>query len=282
MDCDLTYNGSIPDGGTGYGCAGSSSELPRHIQIIGNRASYNYRKGIDLHAGIDAIIEGNICHANRLYGIYSVGNKSGNIVIRGNIISGMNRETIGLPAPYTWISGIDIGPHPASPLPVENRNYIIEGNILTDFGMGEGDAYPIHVYFRNNRGTLQIKNNIINVGRISNMIIIRAEASGAREVKVDISGNQAFIKEATNYTMLLPHCTYMTLSNNQISTQQANLHDGMISIDAGSLKTLVYTGNQMDDPQNTYIHAIKGIAGDELKQKSYLQGNFLNGVLEPN
>ncbi|GGD87322.1 right-handed parallel beta-helix repeat-containing protein [Paenibacillus nasutitermitis] len=279
-DCDLDYNGSVPDGGTGYGCAGSSSELPNHIQILGNRASYNYRKGIDLHAGNDAVIEGNICHANRLYGIYSVGNKSGNIIIRGNIISGMNRETIGIPAPYTWITGIDIGPHPASAQPVDNRNYIIEGNIFSDFGIGAGDAYAIHVYFRSNRGNLQIRNNIVHGKRISNIIMLRAEASGAREVNVDISGNQAFIEQSTDYTMRLPHCSQMTIANNQITTNQPNQHDGMILIDPGSLKSLVYTGNQMNDPQNSYPHALKGVAGQALQQKLYRQGNFMNGVLE--
>lgn len=279
-DCDLAYNGSIPDGGTGYGCAGSSSELPNHIQILGNRASYNYRKGIDLHAGNDAVIEGNVCHANRLYGIYSVGIKSGNIIIRGNIISGMNRDTIGLPAHYTWISGIDIGPHPASAVPVANRNYIIEGNIFSNFGIGAGDAYAIHVYFRSNRGNLQIKNNIVHGERISNMIMLRAEASGVREVNVDISGNQAFIGQSTDYTMRLPHCSQMTIANNHITTHQPNQQDGMILIDPGSLKSLVYTGNQMNDSQNAYPQALKGIAGEALQQKTYRQGNFLNGVLE--
>ncbi|MDF2670555.1 MAG: hypothetical protein K0R67_2861, partial [Paenibacillus sp.] len=108
-DCDLDYHGSELDGGTGYGCCGYSEEVPLNVQIIGNRASYNYRKGIDLHAGKQSIIEGNLCHGNRLYGIYAEGVNAGNTLIRGNIISGMDRKTIGIPEPYTWITGIDFG-----------------------------------------------------------------------------------------------------------------------------------------------------------------------------
>lgn len=280
-DCDLDYNGSAPDGGTGYGCAGSSSELPRHIQISGNRVSYNYRKGIDFHAGNNALIEGNICHGNRLYAIFCVGNKTGNIVIRGNLISGMDRDTIGLSPPYTWITGIDIGPHPASSAPAENRNYLIEGNLFTDFGIGDADAYPIHAYFSNQRGMLQIKNNIVNAGRITNMIIIRAEASPERNVKTDISGNQAFIKECTSYTMQLPECICLTIASNQISTLQTMKHDGVISVGTDSMQSFVYTGNHIYDPQSVAVHAVKS-TGRDAKEQIYRHGNFMNGILEQN
>jgi len=55
---NLEYHGSKYDGGTGYGCAGSSGGIPLNVQIIGNKASFNYRKGNDLHAGKKAVIEG--------------------------------------------------------------------------------------------------------------------------------------------------------------------------------------------------------------------------------
>lgn len=280
-DCDLDENGSEADGGTGYGCAGSSSEWPRRIQIIGNRAVRNYRKGIDLHAGTEAVIEGNVCHGNRLYGIYAVGNKTGNIVIRVNIISGMSRETTGLPEPYTWITGIDVGTHPVS-TGADTSNYLIEGNLIADFGMGEGDAWPIHVYFKNDVGMLQIRNNTIRAGRITNLIRVRADGSGGREAKVDISGNQVFVQESTDYTMLLPDCTYLTIHGNQISTNQTSRNDGLIAAGGSSLKSLIYMGNHMNDPQYGSSHAIKDFDSDPIKQKIFQYGNFLNGVLEGN
>ncbi|WP_158302151.1 right-handed parallel beta-helix repeat-containing protein [Paenibacillus mesophilus] len=281
IDCDLEYHGSVLDGGTGYGCAGSSGGMPRHIQIIGNRANYNYRKGIDLHAGVNAVIEGNICHGNRLYGIYVVGPRTGNVTIRGNFISGMRRQTIGIPAPYTWITGINFGPYSTSLLPDEYHNYLIEGNQFTDFGIGEGEAYPIYGYFNFQKGTVQIKNNIIRAGRISYLILLStASSAGNRDTKIDVSGNQAFVEECNEYTFYLPQCKQLNVQGNQISTNQTIRHDGVVVVDNGSLKTLTFIGNHIEDPLIAQPSALKGYNQTWLTSKSFKTGNFLNGTLE--
>jgi hypothetical protein len=281
IDCDLEYHGSQLDGGTGYGCAGFSGAMPMHIQIIGNRANYNYRKGIDLHAGLNAIIEGNICHGNRLYGIYAVGPRTGNVTIRGNFISGMRRQTIGIPAPYTWITGISFGHYSTALTPYEYENYLIEGNTLTDFGMGEGEAYPIYGYFNFQKGTVQIKNNVIRAGRISYLILLStATSAGNRDTKVDVSGNQAFVEECTEYTLYLPQCKQLNVQGNQLSTHQTNRHDGVTVVDNGSLQTFTCIGNHIEDPLIAQPSALKGYNQTWLTSKSYKAGNFLNGTLE--
>lgn len=277
-DCDLDYNGSVLDGGTGYGCAGSSGGVPKHIQIIGNRCSYNYRKGIDLHAGIEAIIEGNVCHGNRLYGIYTEGPRTGNVTIRGNLITGMRRDKIGIPEPYTWITGIDFGPYSESLVPEEYHNYLIEGNQITDFGIGEGSAYPIHGYLNFRKGTIQIKNNIIRAGRVTHLVSLSPLAPGSRDVKLDISGNQAFADEVTDYAFHLPHCKEVNMQGNQITANQTEKRDGMIMLGNENLRTFTYIGNHMEASQIAAASALCGEGG--LPAKTFKLGNFLNGVLE--
>lgn len=218
-DCDLEHNGSPLDGGTGYGCCGSSSEVPLRIQIIGNRASYNCRKGIDLHSGIGAIIEGNICHANKLYGIYAEGRNTGNITIRGNIISGMQWEAPNFPAPYTWITGIDFGPYAESNVPELYHHYLIEGNQIVDFGMENGNAYPIHCYYNFQNGSVIIRNNIIQAGSIDHLVSFGAESAGGREkVMVNVSGNQATIGHLRGDLFRLSDGGSVTVNDNQIMT----------------------------------------------------------------
>lgn len=221
IDNDLEYHGSVLDGGTGYGCAGASNELPVHIQIIGNRANYNYRKGLDLHSGIGAVIADNICHGNRLYGIYTEGRTTGNVIIKGNIISGMRKERLDVPEPYTWITGIDFGPYSESLVPEEYHNYIIEGNQIIDFGLEHGQAYAINCYFNMATGMVKIHNNIISAGRITNMIRMYSEvkAFSGRKVQVDISNNQATIANCTDSLYYLPFCDQLHMLHNQVNLQ---------------------------------------------------------------
>ncbi|MBR5452845.1 MAG: right-handed parallel beta-helix repeat-containing protein [Clostridia bacterium] len=83
----MEYHGSEKDGGTGYGSAGFSGAIPLNVRVINNEANYNYRKGIDLHAGENAVIEGNTCRGNRLYGIYVEGPCTNHVIIKNNIVS---------------------------------------------------------------------------------------------------------------------------------------------------------------------------------------------------
>ena len=230
-NCDLEYQGSELDGGTGYGCTGSSMEIPMYIQISGNRAMYNNRKGIDLHAGINAVIEGNICHGNRLYGIYAEGPNTGNITIRGNIVSGMNRKFLGISAPYTWIMGIDVGCYAQKPSSKDYYNYIIEGNQIYDFGLAEGDAYPINVYPDFTRGLVQVRNNTLRCGKITRLVNCSPASAkhDKRDIKIDISGNQAFIDECTDQLIDIRYYSDIRVTGNMITAGKAAKNEGLFT-----------------------------------------------------
>lgn len=240
-DCSLEYNGSQPDGGTGYGCAGSSGAIPKNVQIIGNRANYNYRKGIDLHAGISAVIEGNTCKGNRLYGIYTEGRNTADIIISNNIISGMQLEKLDIGAPYTWITGISVGVWESGEDKVMH-NYTITGNIIKEFGLTQGDAYPIFIYHSNNNGHIQIKDNIITAGNISNIIRFSRQASKvpSYEISLDISGNQATVTGNVKYAPIhLGYYNKLNIFNNQMTFKKP-------------LKTNFVVIDNMDDCQGFY------------------------------
>lgn len=254
-DNDLTYHGSQLDGGTGYGCAGSSLELPRNIQIIGNRANYNYRKGIDLHAGIGAVIANNICHGNRLYGIYAEGPKTGNVIIRGNIISGMNREALDIGEPYTWMTAIDFGPYAESLVPENYHNYTVEGNQILDFGLGEGDAYPFNCYYNMASGNIQIRNNIVTASKITHLVRMNsiARSNEGQRVQLGISGNQVVISRCTESMFHVPHIDQLNMTGNQIIVSEGGLAAPIIG--CGHLESMISEG------------------------RAHLHGNFMNGRL---
>ena len=95
----LEFNGKSGDIGTGYGCSGASDAYPKNVTVIANFANYNFRKGIDFHAGFNIIIKANQCRGNLMYGIAlpirNHGNSSfplqpvGSVIVQGNIISDM-------------------------------------------------------------------------------------------------------------------------------------------------------------------------------------------------
>ncbi|MDF2652597.1 MAG: hypothetical protein K0Q73_8402 [Paenibacillus sp.] len=282
LDCDLTYNGSEPDGGTGYGCSGWSGESPKFVQIISNRANFNYRKGIDLHAGVEALIEGNLCHGNRLYGIYAEGTRTGNIVIKGNIISGMSKPSTGLPNPYYYITGIDIGPYSESLVAEDYHHYTIEGNQIIDFGLDSGEAYAIHGYLNFQKGSVQIRNNVIRAGRIVYVVGLVSTSSGNRDIMLDVSGNQVYVQSNVGYyPFYVLNCKEIDLSGNHFKFDQTVMTDGLIITNNDSLQSITYIGNHIRSPQ-TYAYAWKGYDTETwLQQKMFRSGNFVNGTLEP-
>lgn len=277
-NCDLDHQGSALDGGTGYGCAGASSEIPRYIQIVHNRASYNMRKGLDLHAGLEAIIEGNLCHANRLYGIYAEGRRTGNVMIKNNIISGMRRDTIGIPEPYTWITGIDFGPYAGELVEDDYHNYVIEGNLITDFGIDvQGSAFPIRCYFNFKRGSVHIKNNTIRGSRTSNLIGFATRVRDQpRQVMIDISGNHALVEKVTHTPIELGSCTQVNFSHNQFMLSQGIEH-GFINLHPQLLDSMVFMGNQINVPGTSAESLFNPMMKDGLNGKAVITGNVLNG-----
>lgn len=281
IDCDMDYNGSTLAGATGYGCAGAMRELPLNVQIIGNRASYNSRKGIDLHAGMQSVISNNICHGNLLYGIYVEGRDTGNTIIKNNIVSGMDRDKPAFPPPYTWITGISFGTYSIPTVSHGGHHFIVEGNQILDFGMKEGKAYPFLTYFNFTQGKVQIKNNIIKGTRVTHLVVMPCRTNEQKDVMIDISGNQATLDEVVDYTMLITNGSQVQISQNQIQSNQTAHTDGLISLSTRSLETLTMMGNQFTDPSLTSSFALKGFSDDQdLQSKSYLAGNFLNGKIE--
>jgi UDP-3-O-[3-hydroxymyristoyl] glucosamine N-acyltransferase len=96
------------------------------------------------HTG-NVVIEDNVCHGNRLYGIYAVGENVTRVKIRRNLVTGMEREDVGLPKPYTWIDGICVGGL-AEKETEQSYDFVIEDNRIEGFGLNKDSSYAIRIY----------------------------------------------------------------------------------------------------------------------------------------
>lgn len=264
----MEYNGSELDGGTGYGSAGAAGELPLNVQIIGNRANYNYRKGIDLHAGMSAVISGNICHANRLYGIYAEGAKTGNVIISNNIISGMNRKNTGCNMPYNWITGISVGPYSDNPEEGEHFNFTIDSNMIVGFGLKEQFSQAIHCYYSQKKGLIKITDNILRLGRVTAVIDcdsrLTPEENELRDVLFSISGNQVSAEESTETPFEITNYKCFSFTGNQIEIDKVGSKH-ILSLSGCSKSSCQVSGNTVRTEKGVCL--VSDLTGTNIIQK---------------
>lgn len=198
----MTYNGAESDGGTGYGCAGSSAAHPKNIQVIGNIANYNYRKGIDLHAGERAVIDGNTLKGNRLYGIYAEGVRTSDIIITNNIVSDMSGST-GLESPYATIYGIAFGVY-GETNDDYYHNFTVSNNIIRDFDSDTGVSLPFYCYTDFDYGFVKITENTVECKTIDYLISMNRNAAKANyNVSLDFSSNNIYIENLKGIGLIL-------------------------------------------------------------------------------
>lgn len=191
--CLFYHNGLDGDGGTGYGLAGLTTELPRNVVVRENRAILNVRKGIDFHAGENVTIEKNTVARNGLFGIFAAGDKvGGEVKILGNEIRDMHRETtqhdLKLTSPtFTYkqtLFGIYVGrPHygkqtrEGKAIP---RRFTIEDNLIhrlseaavrrPDFtSTQEFHVYPLFAAMNMDRGEVLVRNNRMRVQDVTRL-----------------------------------------------------------------------------------------------------------------
>jgi len=219
---NLEYHGSKYDGGTGYGCAGSSGGIPLNVQIIGNKASLNYRKGIDLHAGKKAVIEGNICEGNVLCAIYAEGRYANDIIVTGNMITNMSLIDTPYPPIYKGIEGIGFGIYGGVKDDTEERNFVISENELLNFSFENGSAVPFNCYYGLHRGSVQIKNNILNLGKVATIVGFNGKGPHTEACKnnISITGNQIKCRECTYSPFLVSSFDTYDFSHNRVEIEK--------------------------------------------------------------
>ncbi|MBR6558412.1 MAG: right-handed parallel beta-helix repeat-containing protein [Clostridia bacterium] len=234
----MEYHGSDDDGGTGYGCAGLKAAYPYNARVINNEANYNYRKGIDVHAGENIVIEGNTCRGNKLYGIYVEGPRTNHITIKNNVICDMVLET----AYADMIYGITIG--------TDNDGYAdryydyqIIGNIVENFSLSNGRAFAIGCYPSFENGKITIKDNILNCGTVYNLIDLGKDFSG-QNVSFIIDGNQMYAEEVVypNSAVKVEYYNSLVFTNNMIEINSQDMRTVNL-INKNDDSVTVVTGN---------------------------------------
>ncbi|MEA4831077.1 hypothetical protein SDC9_63615 [bioreactor metagenome] len=276
-DCILEYHGSRPDGGTGYGSAGSSGAYPMNVRVINNQCNYNYRKGIDLHAGENIVIEGNTCRGNRLYGIYCEGPKTNHVVIKNNIVSDMSREKLDIGEPYTWLSGIDVGT--ATNTDGVYYDFQVIGNIIENHGLVQGSAYGICGYFSFDKGSVIIKDNIFNCTEITNFVRFSGDGSinSSCDISFNVSGNQFYAEKADGDPILISKYNSLIFSDNQISVKKPNT-GRVVYINNDALSSTIFTGNNIDTGNSSSsVYSITRTSGTK---GLIIENNIVNGSIK--
>lgn len=266
----MTYNGAENDGGTGYGCAGSSGAHPKNVQVIGNIANYNYRKGLDVHAGERIIIDGNTCKGNRLYGIYAEGVKTSDIVITNNIVSDMTGTT-GLESPYTAIYGISFGVYGETN---DNlyHNFTVSNNIIRDFDSGKGTSLPFYCYSDFDYGFVKITENTVEC-QSTDYIISMSRNAGKTDynISVDFSSNNIYVNNLKGIGIIL-RGKDITFTNNSVHAEK---YSGTVfNVLGGAVKSDIIAANNILRVDNaTKATTFAQLSGNRVVNKN----NFLNG-----
>jgi Right handed beta helix region len=180
------YNGSPNDELTGYGMTGWSTANPKNSIVKGNFANYNYRKGIDYHAGYDGIIESNICKGNKTWGIFVQSlTEMGDWIIKNNIISDMTNDGLTQAINSTVLS---VGCLEGQGATQGRSSFIIEGNTIKNIDQingGFSNIFIIHADGLSN-GTIIINNNIVH-GKNINYLLNIPNTSTNKGVSFDIT-----------------------------------------------------------------------------------------------
>lgn len=250
----LYWNGLPGDGGTGYGFAGSSSELPRNIYIVKNDASDNIRKGIDFHAGQQLTITDNTVARNGIYGIFVSGESAvGRAYIARNVISGMTRENRELSKKMvsftgeSQVVGIFAGLRDIRNNPrrlhsdTSAREFIIEENVITGMSKDPTPAlgpngqtlagYPLLLSTDIASGSFIIRNNFIEGNGISNIIRGTGTVYGGAAV-----------------TQTLPGLLRFIIENNRFAIR--NLANGLYPFQLANVKLAKFTNNTISITRN--------------------------------
>jgi len=270
------YMGSQPDGGTGYGCAGYSGAYPKNVRVIHNQCNYNYRKGIDLHAGENVIIEGNTCKGNRLYGIYAEGALTKKVIIRNNVISDMYRDKLDIGAPYTWLSGIDVGT--ASDKAGEYFDFEIVGNIIENHGLAAGSAYGICGYFAYSKGKVVIKDNVMVCGQITHFMRFSNTAAldSSNDLSFIIEGNKLYADRATDFPLLFNRFNSLIMKDNTMTIAKNSAgHAAELKNDRKASVVIARNNNfELLDKNTSFLYI-----SDSRADTALCENNFRNGKL---
>jgi hypothetical protein len=252
--CQLTFNGHVDDGGTGYGSAGWAACEPVNTLIDSNQANDNFRKGIDFHSGLNGIVTNNVCARNRIYGIYVMGNR-GAFTISNNLVTNMTGpNAFGLA-----IFGIRVGALIGQGGAEIPTSYVIDGNVINEFNLASGvDGYPIADSMVGcSYGRLVITNNTIDAGRIGQIHNSSSTATSGvagNYYDVNYSGNVINVGTCASTTQCIlfnsSNNRQKLFSNNTVNITSVTGTSGIAAYAVTSIanRCWIATGNNITSP----------------------------------
>lgn len=278
-NCVLEYNGSNTSAGTGYGFAGWSGENPKNTVLEGNRANYNWRKGLDFHSGENGVVTNNICSGNAVYGIY-VEDVTGNWTISSNTINDMDDDNVGNLAIY----GIYIGSADGQGTGSIFTSYVIDGNVID--GIEDTDGNGAFSIFAQSaglaKGNIVISNNICRSNKLDGFYRGSNTATDPGDY-YDISfvGNHFIANETTADPIYIrTNHRQRVFSNNVVQINTAATTQGVVVDDVTTETNYALTavGNTFSIPASL----ISGGTGDVIYMRRLpnqtMTNNIVNGA----
>ena len=217
-----SYNGThfITDGyGLTFSHQYGTSTNNEDISVIGIKANYNYRKGIDIHGGVNAVIQGNFITGFGYGGIYAVGEGANelyhlknvrDVLISTNIVK---NDSAWYNALYTtgFNHPIQVGSYDS--VVYAGGSFRIENNVVKDID-NDGLRAPISIF----AGTglqvseISVKNNYIE----SNLVytgqgLLYLNGTVSDPLLVDIQGNT--FKGSADYAVNIESGEVVRLKN---------------------------------------------------------------------
>ena len=258
----LEYNGLSGDIGTGYGCAGASDAYPKNVTVAHNFSHFNWRKGIDLHAGFNIIISHNQLLGNYIYGIALPIRNNGNgafplqplgsVLIASNIISDSTPT-----GAFTPIA-IQVDSSAGMVYTADSYNWKtiikIHDNIINNCRSGTGTDHVIQADVNGFANVnLSIRGNTADVGNVSYIYSLSASPGvpnhPAHVNTIKISGEEiSALAVSSNFIrdIDIKTVTNLTMIDNGYTMQTFNIPDGKQGITMLDLvKYVDYTNNRL-------------------------------------
>lgn len=258
----LEYNGLSGDIGTGYGCAGASDAYPKNVTVAHNFSNFNWRKGIDLHAGFNIIISHNQLRGNYIYGIALPIRNNGNgafplqplgsVLIASNIISDSTPT-----GSFTPIA-IQVDSSAGMVYTADSYNWKtiikIHDNIFNNCRSGTGTDPVIQADVNGFANVnLSIRGNTGDVGNVSYIYSLSASPGvpnhPAHVNTIKISGDEISALAVSSNLIRdvdIKTVTNLTMIDNGYTMQTFNIPDGKQGITMLDLvKYVDYTNNRL-------------------------------------
>lgn len=279
---NLSSNGHLLDGGTGYGAASAAGSYNYGITYTNNVTVRNYRKGLDVHDGNNIVITDNTSFGDRLNGIavYNRAFVMDSVQIKDNLViadpdfrlhTDDGDNIAGYTPVYHSYTAIQIQTNTQfrdwAQDDSKKGNFVISGNQISGIDIYENALGTYGIEFRNHeidmnydlvieKNTIEGKSTKYAIAVINDTMNKKKATPGAGTGNISIQNNKmkfGSIGSGTYPIYILEHNASPTLrgkidvSNNNLTvTDESNGAGNALSISGSNAETVTVANNNFN------------------------------------